>query len=115
MKYGSFRERLREELARLSSPAEVQESFLKDMGVWPSADELALELDDTISILPEALRRGDISAEEASAAAEVGELLKAMSGPEKAALWDVGHLKIADEWERVRQKAAWALSKLEAG
>jgi hypothetical protein len=39
-------EMLREALERLAADAETQADYLRQLGTWPSLDELALELDD---------------------------------------------------------------------
>jgi hypothetical protein len=54
------------------------------MGSWPSADELALDLDDVAPLLPEAVRKGEISSEAEHAVRLVSDKLGAMSGQQNA-------------------------------
>lgn len=110
----SFRERLREQLIQLSSPAEVQEETLRRLGVWPSADELALEFNDLLMLLPVAVQNGEVATDEEIAIESVRDQLDVMSGLENESLWDAGQLKIAKEWEMVRLKAAQVLKALSA-
>lgn len=101
----ALRSQLQEALTRLAAPAEEQIAHLRRMEVWPSVDELALELDDLMKLLPEALNRGEVSHEEEALIRQVGEVLGTMSGEEKAALWDANQLAVAEEWEQVRRLA----------
>jgi hypothetical protein len=107
-----LRNRLQEALTRLAAPAEEQVAFLRELGVWPSADELALELDDVMRMLPEALNRGELSREEETLIRQVDDLLGTMSGEEKAELWDASQLALAKEWAEVRCLAKIARERL---
>jgi hypothetical protein len=54
---------LQEALKWLAEPYARQADHLKNLGVWPSTDELALELDDVVQLVPEAVGRGELSRE----------------------------------------------------
>lgn len=107
-----LRTKLREALLRLAEPPEIQVTYLQKINVWPSADELALELDDLIRLVPEAMKRGEISGEEEIAIRRVDTFLAAMSTPDNESLWDASQLEIAKEWEQVRHLAASAFKTL---
>ena len=105
---------LKEALTNLASPAEQQIEYLERIGTAPSADELALELDDIIGVIRVYARKGLLSASAMSAIDRLDERLAAMSGPQQAVLWTVDALRIAEEWAGVRLLAADALARLEA-
>jgi hypothetical protein len=97
---------LRQALEHLAASAEAQESYLRELGTWPSLDELALELDDVAQ------------ASEASATPELRQTvqrldqkLNEMSGERNAPLWEPQALD-GSEWAEVRQLAAEALAAL---
>jgi predicted Mrr-cat superfamily restriction endonuclease len=88
-------------LRNLAASAEKQAAYLDELGVAPSCDELALDLED-------ALGKG-LPPEVEAAVNQVNAQLDEMSGEENAALWHVDALKSAEEWEIVRRLAAEAL------
>jgi hypothetical protein len=112
MKPPFLRGRLLEVLARLAAPADEQIVYLQDLGTWPGADELALELDDLVGFLPEAVGCGELSEEEESLIRRVDDLLERMSGEEHAELWNVSQLALAKEWAEVRRLASLARNRL---
>lgn len=81
------------------------------LGTAPSADELALELDDFVGMLPAAVRDGTLSEEQATGIRKVSELTASFSGSENAALWHVDQLD-ARQWSEVRRSACAALQLL---
>ncbi len=89
-------------LRTLAASAENQAAYLETLGVTPSCDELALDLED-------ALGQQGLPPEFDAAVREVGAQLDEMSGQETAALWHVDALKSAEDWELVRRLAAKAL------
>lgn len=89
-------------LRNLAASAEEQAAYLEHLGVAPSCDELALDLED-------ALGEQRLPPEFEAAVREVGAQLDEMSGQEKAALWHVDALKSAKDWKLVRRLAAKAL------
>jgi hypothetical protein len=98
---------LREALLRLASEPASQAGYLRQLGSWPSLDELALELDD----VADAGRR-ELPAEPRRVLDELDALLDSMSA--EPALWDGGALDTAPEWQRVRELARHALTALGA-
>ena len=95
---------LKTTLQRLAAPAREQVKYLRDLGTYPSLDELALEFDDALSPV-----RHELDA--LTVLRELDELLHRMSGPANAELWEPGALT-GDEWQRVRALAASALASL---
>ena len=106
---------VQESLQWLAQPYGQQIDHLKKMGVWPSADELALELDDVAPLLPEAVIRGEISSEIALAVRRVSDELSEMSGQQDAHLWTPDALANSYQWETVRLLASEALCKIKVG
>lgn len=101
-KYGGVEEALR----RLAAPPEEQETYLLELGVLPSVDELALEFDDALS----GVAIGDPPL--GQLLNQLNELLEEMSGEENAYLWTPRALQEASEWENVRTLAREALMVL---
>jgi hypothetical protein len=103
---------LQEALKWLAEPCAQQVDHLKALGVWPSADELALELDNVAPLMPEAVRKGELSRELELAVERVTEKLDEMSGQQNAHLWTPDALANSDQWETVRLLASEALRRL---
>ncbi|MBI4491879.1 MAG: hypothetical protein HY690_03695 [Chloroflexi bacterium] len=99
-------------LARLAAPARDQIAYLGDLGVSPSADELALELDDVAGLVPRLVACGKLTPQQAERIAAVHRKLDEMSGQDKSCLWTETGLQDRPEWEEVRRLAAAALSEL---
>jgi hypothetical protein len=91
-------------LKNLSADAEAQERYLRQIGAWPSLDELALELDDVARAsdawAPQALR---------DQLRALSRKLDEMSGEENASLWEPEALH-GPEWAEVRSLARQALA-----
>jgi hypothetical protein len=104
--------RVQEALHWLAEPYDKQIDHLKEMKVWPCADELALELGDVAPILPEALERGEISREIELAVRQVSDKLDEMSGQENSHLWTPDALASRGHWEAVRSLALQALRQI---
>ena len=99
-------------LTRLALPASEQARYLKEIGTAPSADELALELDDFVPMLPTAVRDGAVSESQAVAIKNVSDYVDSFSGPENAPLWEMSELYRAPQWEELRRLASTALKLL---
>ena len=78
---------------------------MKQLGSYPSLDELALEFDDALR----APQSGDRSQAWADALGQLNTKLNAMSGEQNAALWRVEALTTT-EWAEVRALAQNALA-----
>lgn len=97
-------------ISRLARPPESQIAYLETLGTWPSADELALELDDVAGEVlgPPAL----LSEHQKSVVRALDKQLGEMSGSDRAELWSEEALRTSPEWERVRSLARSALREL---
>lgn len=110
-----IREQIAAALAHLGDQPEQQVADLArsfDRSELPpdfNIDELALELHDVVGAADSAVTAGALSAEAAAAAQQVGDALRAMSGPNDPELWTVDALRHSAEWRRIRQMAATAL------
>ena len=110
---GAFvRDQLIAALQRLALGPSEQASYLVRLGTAPSSDELALELDDFIQMLPAAVSDGALSQEEALAIKNVSDYADSFSGPENAQLWEISQLYTAPQWEELRRLASTALNML---
>src|SRR5438477_4427574 len=97
---------LREAFEHLSADATAQEHYLRQLGTWPSLDELALDLGDVASasetweprVVMEAVQR-------------VSAKLDEMSGQQNKSLWELAALR-GCEWAEVRRLATEALVAL---
>jgi hypothetical protein len=108
------RTQIEKSLELLASSAADQLDFLQRHALAPSADELALALDDFIVMLPAAVRDGVISERQAAAIQQVSDLTGSFSGEENAPLWHVDQLGSASQWSEVRRLARAALQMLRA-
>ena len=106
------RAQIEESLELLASSAADQVMVLERMRVAPSADELALGLDDFIGMLPAAVRDGVLSERQAAAIQQVGDSTGSFSGEENAPLWHIDQLGSAAQWNEVRRLARVALQLL---
>jgi hypothetical protein len=89
--------------------AEAQTRWLRNLGVYPSADELAFEFDDGFRLVPSFTERGWLNDGALPALAQLDDQLAAMSGEQNAELWHVAALASSAEWEHVRVPARAAL------
>lgn len=92
-------------VGRLALPAQQQIAYLRRLGTFPNADELALEVSDGVGLLSQFVEHGWISPELAEAIRELDSVLTAMSDPSMKHLWTAEALVSAPEWERVRTQA----------
>jgi hypothetical protein len=95
---------LADALAHLAADAREQEAYLRELGTWPSLDELALELDDVTGA-------SEAPAETVKRLRLLAEKLAEMSGQVNARLWEPDALS-SHEWEEVRRLAKDALAAL---
>ena len=91
-------------------PAE-QISYLKDLGVEPSADELALEFEECVELMGTLAENGFISTDALKILNLLNRKLDVMSESSKIKLWEFEGLFEYPEWEEVRDLARRALKK----
>lgn len=96
---------LLESVKRLAAAPDEQTAYVRQLGSYPSLDELALEFDDALR----APQPGDRPQDWVDAVGQLDAKLSAMSGQAKAALWRAEALT-STEWAEVRALAQQALS-----
>ena len=92
-------------VAILALPASDQAAWLESLGVGPVVDELALELGDGALLAPQFVDAGWLGAEVLQPLLALNALLKTMSGPDNAALWDISSLGSSPLWADAREQA----------
>ena len=97
-------------VARLALPADGQLAYLRDLGVSPSIDELALELHDGVVLLPQFVANGWLAVVEATAIEALDESLLRLGEQNDGAWWTEAALVEAPEWEEVRIRARVVLA-----
>ena len=97
-------------VAVLALDADAQAAWLRTLGTFPAADELALEFDDGFPLVPAFIERGWLSETALPALVPLDEQLTAMSGGDR--LWHAEALAVQPEWDRVRALAGAALLRL---
>jgi hypothetical protein len=105
MMNATFRARALEILQRLPAPPSEQASYLRGLGLFPSVDELALDLEDLIRERPDAVARLEVSADQEIGLKQLDGLLERMSEPDKRGLWSFDSLADAAECDEVRRLA----------
>lgn len=102
---------LRAALARLAAPALEQLACLRDLGVSPPIDELALELDDVTeaALTAECL----LSPEQQQLVSKVIEALSCLSESHRTNFWTEAALTDSAEWQQLRERAREALLGLQ--
>lgn len=108
----SFRTELVACLQHLAAAPEVQVEYLIRIGVYPSADELALELHELAMTLRGRVTAGELSFAEKTAVERLDREIESFSGHENASLWTVDALASADQWKRIRAMASECLGVL---
>ncbi len=101
-------------IAVLALPAEAQLAWagqLLDQEV-PLVDELALEFDDGLRLVPTFIERDWISASALPGLTELDNQLNAMSGEQNASLWEPDAVTSSPDWHRVRALARAALTQV---
>jgi hypothetical protein len=111
----TFIQLIQSALEHLAWPAGEQIAYLVDLGTAPQLDELALELDDAVQVLPQLVEREWLTQEQAAMITAVNNKLGEMSGIENAALWVASALSTSREWADVRSLAQSALRALRDG
>jgi hypothetical protein len=104
-----FMQLIREALGRLAASPEEQRAYLVNLGTAPGADELALELDDAVQVLPQLVDLTWLTQEQTALIMAVHRKLGEMSGAEHAALWVISVLDTSPDWADVRALARAAL------
>lgn len=99
-------------LARLSSGAPVQIEYLRSHGIAPLADELALELQDLVSFLPQLVESGVLDSAQAQLVMAVDDKLAHLSRRHDVSLWTEDALRNRQEWKEVRNIASSAQAAL---
>lgn len=101
----TIRELTRLALTHLAATPEEQVAWLKTIGTYPCADELALDLDDTANAFMAGIPKGELH----ETLAALQDHLNGMSGP--SPIWDAANLHDS-RWQRARELAARALDLL---
>jgi hypothetical protein len=100
--------------ALLAMPAGAQIAWLESLGLGAPlyADELALELESGVLLLPQLERAGWVTAEARHAVEALDAVLEEWSGPVHEDFWHLDSVRDSPEWARVRELAFQALIKL---
>jgi hypothetical protein len=86
--------------------------WLEGRGTPHAADELALQFDECMAMVPMALRERALSGVQAAAISRLHDRLVALSGLEHGNLWRMDQLASSPEWSNVRRLAQAALQLL---
>lgn len=112
----TFRDEVRGAVFRLAAPATAQVEYLRSIGTYPSADELALEFSDLVTPggrLSERLQSElNLSSEVLALIARLDEKLAEFSGQQFASEWRVSALENSRNWADVRAIAGRVLEAL---
>lgn len=109
---------MKEDLALLASPADIQLAFLRDFFGLPkdieldetfNVAELALQYNDIAGAAGDMLECGEINISLYDMAVRLDHYLDEMSGREHATLWTPAGLSSSVEWHEVRGLAREAL------
>lgn len=103
---------LRDALAVLKANADQQIEYLKQMGLGPNVDELALEFDDVAGTAISLLEKGQLTQEAFDAIQRVNQLLDNMSASSDRQMWTYKGLRNGPKWQEVRLKSELALQKM---
>lgn len=90
-------------LAKLAAPATEQIAYLKKLELLPSADELALEFDDLVGLVPRLVEQGYLTQAQAQQLRGLDDILTEMSGSDE--LWTENALREHAIWREVRRLA----------
>ena len=99
---------------RLSWSSEKQVEYLRNLGLLPLVDELALEFDDVVGLVPQYVNEGRLSNVQADSIYRLDDLLNTMSGKDNAHLWTEEALVNNELWNTVREHAKHALKLLDS-
>jgi hypothetical protein len=106
--------RLIRSIAILALPYDAQVQWLDSLGLGEArfADEMALELEDGVRLLPQFENAGWLKSDVVALIRNLDEFLGARSGPERAAFWDLDSLQTSADWSEVRRLATNLLLRL---
>jgi hypothetical protein len=105
-----IRRGLQDSIALLASPAEAQIAWLKELGVAPLADELALEFDELTQLIPQLESAGVLGRGAVVAIAELSSAVEAI--PTHREAWTEAALATDVRWANIRRLAGLALVSL---
>src|SRR5215831_6889744 len=88
-------------LERLASPPQAQIDYLRDLGVAPLADELALEVHDLHLLVPHLAAQRVLTLEQGGAIDAVSPELAAVSGCEDTRVWMEDAVRRPSDWVEV--------------
>jgi hypothetical protein len=106
----AWREVLLKALERLAAPADTQILYLREIGTFPLADELALEFNDAVVASWQLVEAGLLTQTALDAALALDDWLKTFSGMEHASEWRPEALHFSSNWSRARELAREALN-----
>src|SRR2546430_4270385 len=95
-------------LARLALPAQAQIDYLRNHGVAPLADELALEFHDLHLLVPQLATHRVLTRQQSEVVDAVSRKPEAMSACQDTSLWMEDALRSHLDWVEVRRLAAIA-------
>ena len=93
-------------LERLASPPQAQIDYLRNLGVAPLADELALEFHDLHLLVPQLAAQRVLTHQQSEPIDGVSCELDAMSACQDTSLWMEDALRRHADWVEVRRLAA---------
>ena len=99
-------------ITRLAAPAAQQAEFLRAIGTYPSADELALEFSDLVKSKSRLRTECSITDEAFQLIDDLDRKLNAFSGEQHSAEWDASALEPSSNWAEVRRLAMRALDAM---
>src|SRR5207248_10895643 len=99
-------------LERLASPPQAQIDYLRNLGVAPLADELALEFHDLHLLVPQLTAQRVLTQQQSEALDAVSRQLDAMSASQDTSLWMEDALRRHPAWVEVRRLAAFTAKTL---
>ena len=105
-----IRRSLQDSVALLASPPEAQAAWLRELGVAPLADELALEFNDLERLVPHLGALGVLTTDATRALGVLSAALDQIPGGDEA--WRDGALADDVRWEGIRRAAGLALVSL---
>ncbi len=105
--------KLKKILKMLCKKPGEQIEYLSELGVEPSADELALEFDDCVGSFRSFFQEGLISQKTLEWLMKLDEKLNLMSSSGDKETWDFESLKTSNDWKEVRKIAANALDSMQ--
>lgn len=102
---------LKQVVGRLAATPSEQVEYLATLGVLPSADELALEFDDVVALLPRLVDEGNLTPERYEAIEALRRKLSEMSNRQD--VWTEVSLRSHPDWAEVRRLALVVIDKMD--